>query len=328
MTTNAPDTALALRPDAHAGLAMVITPSEAVQRLRDLQEFVKATMVDGLDFGTIPGTQKPTLYQPGAQRLAEIYGLAVDFADARPPIERWGSADEEPFFAYFKRAIVTRRGDGLFLGAGIGSCNAGEEKYSGRWVFEREIPPHLDRDRLRVKHGTSKKNGKPFTLYRVPNPAICDLVNTIEKMACKRALVHAIIAVTRSAGIFTQDMEDMSREARGERAETRDGDGVQDAEWEEARGDAPPSTPLDRAKDGTATAADVVVVLADKSANVRVWGWEHAIRMAPPGELDAIAAQLAAEPVAKLKRDMLDAIAKRKAQSEPAAQPAAEPGAA
>lgn len=77
-------------------------------------------------------------------------------------------------------------------------------------------------------------------------------------------------------------------------------------------------TPLDRAKVGTASAADVALLLADPSGNVRVHGWMCAIRTAPLGELDAITTQLASEPAPKLKRDMLDAIAKRKAAADPA----------
>lgn len=220
-------TELATREPSHDGLVMVIAPTEAEQRLRELQDFVRRTMVEGEDYGVIPGTKgtegkppKKTLFQPGAQKLAEIYGLAIKYEDERPPIERWD--DDGAFFAYTKRAVLSRRSDGLFLGSGVGSCNSKEEKYAGRWVFERDVPGHLDFAKLRSKSGVGK-NKKPYTMYRVPNSAIFDLVNTIEKMACKRALVHAVIAVTRSAGIFTQDLDDISREARGE---------IEDAEFE------------------------------------------------------------------------------------------------
>jgi hypothetical protein len=79
-------------------------------------------------------------------------------------------------------------------------------------VFERDVPIDLDRGNLPKKDGIGRNN-KPYVLYRVPNPEIYDLVNTIEKMACKRALVHAVIAVTRSSGLFTQDLEDVKVEA-------------------------------------------------------------------------------------------------------------------
>jgi hypothetical protein len=235
-------TAMVMREADASALAMVMQPSEAVERLRELQSFVRDVMVEGEDFGVLPGTKpdrdgnppKKILMQPGAQKLAEIYGLAITYGNERAPIERWDDAD--PLFAYFKTATITRRRDGLFLGSGVGSCNSREKKYASRWVFERDVPPHLDLARLPRKEGIGK-NGRPFVQYRVPNPEIFDLVNTIEKMACKRALVHAVIAVTRSSGLFTQDLDDMGSnggERERGRGEVHDGEFVDDA---------PPSPP-------------------------------------------------------------------------------------
>jgi hypothetical protein len=249
-----------VEPDASA-LAMVMDPSAAEAQLHALQDFVRRVMVEGEDFGVIPGTEKSggkdaqgnqrppkkTLLQPGAQKLAEIYGFAVTFTDERPPVERWEM--EDPLFAYVKRATITRRRDGLYLGSGIGSCNSRETRYAGRWVFEREVPAELDRDRLPRRDGTAKGSGKPYVMYRVPNPALYDLVNTIEKMACKRAYVGAVIGVTRSAGIFTQDAEDIPPEAYGERRpvaasreheHTGHGANIPDAEIEEPYAEPPP----------------------------------------------------------------------------------------
>jgi hypothetical protein len=44
--------------------------------------------------------------------------------------------------------------------------------------------------------------------YRVPNPEIYDQVNTIDKMAFKRAYVAAVLNATNASEFFTQDMED------------------------------------------------------------------------------------------------------------------------
>jgi hypothetical protein len=46
------------------------------------------------------------------------------------------------------------------------------------------------------------------TLYRIPNPDVADVVNTIQKMAQKRALVAATLIATSASEFFTQDMED------------------------------------------------------------------------------------------------------------------------
>jgi hypothetical protein len=46
-------------------------------------------------------------------------------------------------------------------------------------------------------------------LYRIPNPEAPDLVNTLQKMAQKRALVAAVLVVTNCSDSFTQDLEDI-----------------------------------------------------------------------------------------------------------------------
>ena len=283
MDTNG-SAALVMREPAYDGLAMVVTPTEAEERLKQLQDFVRKTMVPDVDFGVIPGTDKPTLYQPGAQKLAEIYGFAIAYEDARPPIERWDA--EPPFFAYFKKAIITSRRDGRFLGSGIGSCNSRESRYGGRWVFERDVPRHLDLRSLRSKEFNGKRG--PFRKFLVPNEEICSLVNTIEKMACKRALVHAVIAVTRSSGMFTQDVEDLPRED----AEDPKHADVPDAEYEERpRKQARPSAADLAAKARNATTPDAAeeVLRIAKQPGIRAHAYASLVRLArdPVGEVAA-----------------------------------------
>ena len=51
--------------------------------------------------------------------------------------------------------------------------------------------------------------GDTVTVYRVPNPDVVGLKNTIMKMAQKRAFVGAILLATGASEFFTQDVEDM-----------------------------------------------------------------------------------------------------------------------
>ncbi len=44
--------------------------------------------------------------------------------------------------------------------------------------------------------------------YRIPNINVFDVVNTIDKMAQKRALVAAVLVATNASEFFTQDLED------------------------------------------------------------------------------------------------------------------------
>lgn len=195
----------------YQGLQMAIRPAEASRRLQELQAFVKSVMKQGEDYDTIPGTKKPTLLQPGAQKLCEVYGLVQTFQDVEV-VQHWES--EPPFFHYRKKCMLLSRSTGDVVAEGIGSCNSRESRYAYRWVYDREVPSHLDKRTLQKQEKTGR-GGSRYTVYKLPNPDLCDVVNTIEKMAAKRAVVAAVVAATRSSGIFTQDTEDLPPEAFG-----------------------------------------------------------------------------------------------------------------
>jgi hypothetical protein len=220
MTTPAPATEIVRVTPAseYNGLTMVVSPAEALRRIQEMQAFIKEVMVPGVDYGVIPGTggknPKPSLLQPGAQKLAELYGFAHTFGDIET-IEDW----DKPLFFFRKRCVLTLRKDGRFIGDGIGSCNSKEDRYAWRWCWESELPAAFDKKTLKVRTLDTKRGASKQ--YRVPNDDIFSLVNTVEKMACKRSLIHAVLSATRSAGIFTQDMEDLPEDAFGEADEAR-----------------------------------------------------------------------------------------------------------
>lgn len=263
--------ALAVREREYDGLTMAVAPAEAKRRLQELQAFIKEVMVEGKDYGTIPGTPKPSLYQPGAQKLAEIYGFAARFETVEA-IKEW----EHGFFAFDVRCILSSRRDGRPVGEGVGHCNSRESRYAWRWtkeadlppgtdkaklhkaqrddwVFDNKLPPGTDKAKLPKEERISKRTGGKYTVfnvgtiaYRVPNPDIADLVNTLQKMACKRAYVMAVISVTRSSDIFTQDVEDLPAEVFGKADATRS--------WQEAEVvEEPAAAAAERAQGAQAT---------------------------------------------------------------------------
>jgi hypothetical protein len=81
---------------------------------------------------------------------------------------------------------------------------------------------HWQRFRDAIRTGTARsvekftRRGKSVAweidvdtaLYRIPNPDVADAVNTVQKMAQKRALVAATLIATSASEFFTQDLED------------------------------------------------------------------------------------------------------------------------
>ena len=73
VTEQTADTLTLNPPDVFPDFA--ISLEEANRRVKMLQEFVRDHMVEGEDYGVIPGTQaKPTLFKPGAEKLNAIFG--------------------------------------------------------------------------------------------------------------------------------------------------------------------------------------------------------------------------------------------------------------
>jgi hypothetical protein len=174
---------------------------EMEERMKIMQDFIKRAMVEGQDFGKIPGTDKPTLLKPGAEKLGTFYGYS-NKVDVVNKIEDWKGG----FFHYEVKVSLINKKTGCVEAEGIGSCNSKEARYRYRWAFENQLPRGVTKEELPRKAIT--KNGKTYNLYRTENDDVFTLPNTLLKMAKKRAFVDATLSATRTSGIFTQDVED------------------------------------------------------------------------------------------------------------------------
>lgn len=179
----------------------------AATRRQAVIDFTNKMMVKGTDYGVIPGTgTKPTLLKPGAEKLASLFGLSPHF-DIADSVLDWTGADHggEPFF-YLQYRCTLYRGD-LLVGQGLGSCNSWEKKYRYRTVYpNRATPDEKATGRLETRNG---RNGA-YQVYVIKNADPADVMNTIDKMAQKRALVAAVLIAVNASEMFTQDIEDYS----------------------------------------------------------------------------------------------------------------------
>ena len=177
---------------------------------------MKEVMRPNEDYGVIPGTQRPTLLQPGAQKLAVLFRLAPEYVIT--PRDLGGGHIE-----YLVQCRLLHQGTGNFIGSGIGSCSSMESKY--RWRGGAFTCPDCGKEAIikgKAEYGGGwlcwgKKGGcgakfpeSQFTgtPERKENEDISDCLNTVLKMAQKRALVSAITTCTAASDLFTQDMEE------------------------------------------------------------------------------------------------------------------------
>ena len=199
------------------------SPQQLAARLEELKQerglmaaFFKDVMVEGHDYGIIPGTEKPTLFKPGAEKLTELYGYAPVVKDVPREVIDYATG--------FYRCVVTMqlisKQTGEIVAEGVGECNTREGRYFYRWVGDRQLPPGLDKTTL-VSRERDGKFGK-YKQYRLENDDPFTLWNTVLKMAKKRALVDATLSATRSSGLFSQSLEELNDWIEGEFAETEE----------------------------------------------------------------------------------------------------------
>ena len=179
--------------------------TQALQRRQAIVEFTKQCMTKDHDYGTIPGTPKPTLYKAGAEKLCSMFGLTPKFTLIRSDEDWMGERHGgEPFFYYLYQCSLYR-GDFLIADS-EGSCNSWEKKYRYRRVFGKKA---TEQERQKGKPVA----GKYGTDYLLPNDDVSDLVNTFQKMAQKRAMIAAVLLATNASEFYTQDVEDLPSEA-------------------------------------------------------------------------------------------------------------------
>ncbi len=231
MTTSTTDLAIRAATDAQEYMP-VLSIEQAVTRYNSIIDFTRKVMKEGRDYGTIPGTGRKnddgtpssashTLLKPGAEKLCTIFALAPRFEDYRV-VEDW----DKGLFYYAYRCIVSR--NGRDMGECIGSANSFEKKYR---TTARKCPACEKETIRRSKPNRDsceqpgwycwRKIGGCGEQFSADDPSIteqketvdalaaADKINTLQKMAQKRAFVGAALIATNASEFFTQDLEDV-----------------------------------------------------------------------------------------------------------------------
>lgn len=200
----------ALAPIEELGILDPKFVEKTLDAYSKISAVVKAKLHPKHDYGTIPGTTKPTLFKPGAEKVIKIFGFADTYEVVEQQVD-WG----KPFFHYLIKCTLRSIKTGNIVSEGMGSCNSMEDRFRWRWLWPNELSAeHQDEAgkplaTLKQKKVFSKKHDRWYVQYRVENDNIHTLVNTILKMAEKRALLGVTLHACRLSDLFTQDTEDI-----------------------------------------------------------------------------------------------------------------------
>lgn len=131
-----------------------------------IQEAMARTLVRGVHYGTIPGTPRPSLWQPGAEMLSQMFGFKT-YIEQTNSHEDW----DKGLFAYqFKCTLADRNNN--HITERFATCSTKERQY-----------------RKQIENGQ--------------DPA--ELRETLMLMAQKRAYVAAVRSAGACSAVFTQD---------------------------------------------------------------------------------------------------------------------------
>lgn len=153
------------------------------------------------DYGIIPGTKNRCLFKQGAEKLQRLFGLGCKFTMVDKEIDK---AANFAIFTY--KCEVLHPASGNSIAECEASVNSQEKKYKERTVWKTK----------------KRADGTSYRENTTEETPIFDILNTLQKMAQKRALVGATLLATGASEYFTQDLldpEDVDPKTHGKKEE-------------------------------------------------------------------------------------------------------------
>ena len=96
--------------------------ARTMDKIHSFQQVVQQAVKPGHDYGIIPGTKKPSLLKPGAEKIVMMMGLSSRY-EIMDKVEDY----DKGFFSYNVRCTLSR--NGFDICEGVGNCNSRESKY-------------------------------------------------------------------------------------------------------------------------------------------------------------------------------------------------------
>ena len=102
-----------------------------MSKINQFQGLVQKSLKQDTDYGIIPGTKKPTLLKPGAEKIIMLLGLRSEFGIVRE------TRDFERGFFQYQIKCKLYHGD-ILITEGMGACNTKESRYKNADGFSMD----------------------------------------------------------------------------------------------------------------------------------------------------------------------------------------------
>lgn len=193
--------------------------TELLAHSMTIHEILTRVMVKDVHYGVIPGTEKPTLYQAGAEKICATFRLAPRYEvdDLSEP--------HNNFYRYRVKCTLHTIRDGFFVGSAIGESSSAEEKYQWEKAVCQKQWDLADPSRRRIKFKRSNNQDGFEEILQVQRNC-ADLANTVLKIAVKRSFTSATKGATAASDLLEVDLDeepvaDLHREEQKEQPKPR-----------------------------------------------------------------------------------------------------------
>ncbi len=203
------ETAMTVQPQelpVTQNLHRPMTVNEVLIQSQIVQQVLAHCMVEGIHYGKIPGTDKKTLLQPGAEKICTTFRLApkYDVEDLSEP--------HNNFYRYRVRCNLYTISDGLFVGSAVGECSSLEEKYQWEAALSQKHFDSTDPSNRRIKFkavrdSKGKKTDEVEEIYQVRTNA-ADVANTVLKIGAKRSLISSTRGAVGASDLLDVDLDE------------------------------------------------------------------------------------------------------------------------
>lgn len=196
-----------------------LTAADLRSQVNLIQQVMQEVMKKDVHYGIVPGTDKPSLYKSGAEKLCMTFRLGPDYEI----VDKERDGDH---LTITSKCTLTHIPTGQKFGSALGSCSTMESKYAYR--KGARVCPECSATAIikgKAEYGGGwlcfKKNGGCGAKFadddtaitkqetgRLANEDKADQYNTVLKMSNKRALLAAVLNATAASDIFSQDLID------------------------------------------------------------------------------------------------------------------------
>jgi hypothetical protein len=178
-----------------------MTAQEVTNQSLVVHQILTSVMQENVHYGVVPGTEKPTLLQPGAEKICTTFRLAPKYE-----VEDLSEPHNNLFRFRVKCSLYTIK-DSYFVGSAVGSATSLEEKHQWERAVCQEHWDTTDPTRRRVKYKRAN-NAEGFEKIIQVQRNAADLENTVLKIAAKRAFISATRGATAASDLLDVDMEE------------------------------------------------------------------------------------------------------------------------